>query len=53
LIRYGKSMAVALDVVDDGQAHLEAQGELSRCDNGPEQKGLVYIAGEKDTTEVV
>ena len=51
MIRYGKSVAVALDVVDDGQAHLEALGELSRWDNGPEQKGLVCIAGEKDTTE--
>jgi TPR repeat protein len=48
---YGKSVAVALDVVDDGQAHLEALRELSRWDNGPEQKGLVCIAGEKDTTE--
>ena len=46
-------MAVALDVVDDGQAHLEALDELSCWDNGPEQKGLVCIAGEKDTTEVV
>ena len=51
MIRYGKSVAVALDVVDDGQAHLEALRELSRWDNAPEQKGLVCIAGEKDTTE--
>ena len=48
---YGKSVAVALDVVDDGQAHLEALRELSRWDNTSEQKGLVCIAGEKDTTE--
>ena len=44
---YGKSVAVALDVVDDGQAHLEALRELSRWDNGPEQKGLVCIAGKR------
>ena len=50
---YGKSVAVALDEVVDGQAHLEALRELSRWDNGPEQKGLVCIAGEKDTTEAV
>ena len=37
---YGKSVAVALDVVDDGQAHLEALRELSRWDNAPEQKGI-------------
>ena len=48
---YGKSVAVALDVVDDGQAHLEALRELSRWDNTSEQKGLVCIAGEKETTE--
>ena len=34
-----------------GQAHLEALQELSRWDNnGPEQKGLVCISGEKDMT---
>jgi hypothetical protein len=48
---YGKSVAVALDVVDDGQAHLEALRELSRWDNASEQKGLVCIAGEKDPAE--
>ena len=48
---YGKSVAVALDEVDDGQAHLEALRELSRWDNAPEQKGLVCIAGEKDPAE--
>ncbi|MFP6695958.1 MAG: hypothetical protein VCF08_03475 [Alphaproteobacteria bacterium] len=47
----GKSVAVALDEVDDGQAHLEALRELSRWDNAPEQKGLVCIAGEKDPAE--
>ena len=48
---YGKSVAVALDEVVDGQAHLEALRELSRWDNAPEQKGLVCIAGEKDPSE--
>ena len=51
IVATGKSVAVALDEVDDGQAHLEALRELSRWDNAPEQKGLVCIAGEKDPAE--
>ena len=45
---YGKSVAVALDVVDDGQAHLEALRELAAA---PEHQRLECISREKDTTE--
>jgi hypothetical protein len=37
---YGQSVAVSMDVVDEGQAHLEALRELSRIDNGPDQQRL-------------
>jgi hypothetical protein len=40
-----------MDVVDDGQAHLEALRELSRIDNGPDQQRLGWISGEKDPAE--
>jgi hypothetical protein len=45
---YGKSVAIALDVVDDGQAHLEALRELAAA---PEHQRLECISREKDTTE--
>ena len=45
---YGKSVAVALDVVDDGQAHLEALRELAAA---PENQRLECISREKGPAE--
>ena len=48
LMRHAKSMAVAMDLVDDGRAHLEALSELAAA---PEHQRLGCISREKDTTE--
>jgi hypothetical protein len=48
MTRHAKSMAVALDVVDDGRAHLEALRELAAA---PEHQRLECISREKDPAE--
>ena len=48
LMRHAKSMAVTLDVVDGGQAHLEALRELAAA---PEHQRLGCISREKDPAE--